>query len=200
VIIMAIKKRKHPKFLRPNYGRSSRSRIKIAWRRPRGIDNKKRLKIKYMGASPSIGYRQPNAIRYFHPKGKPEVLVQTPAGREGLKDGVSRIAGGVGRLKRAAIEKLAAAKGLHVLFIKKYPEKVKRVKKDKSKKAEPEKKVAPAPAAEAKMSPAGDKSPAAQAKKEAAPAANPTAQSSAKLASQAVSHSHSSQKSHEKNI
>ena len=59
---MAVK-RKHPKFLRPNFGRSSRSRIKKAWRRQRGIDNKKRLKIAYMGASPSIGYGQPSEIR-----------------------------------------------------------------------------------------------------------------------------------------
>ena len=184
---MAIKKRKHPKFLRPNYGRSSRSRIKLAWRRPRGIDNKKRLKIKYMGASPSIGYRQPNAIRYFHPKGKPEVLVQTPADLEGLKDVVIRIAGGVGRLKRAAIEKLAASKGLHVVFIKKYAEKVKRVKKDKSRKAEPEKKPA-APAAKPEE------------KKETAQG-SPTAQSSAKVSSQAVSQAQQSQQHrHDKQI
>lgn len=197
---MAIKKRKHPKFLRPNYGRSSRSRIKLAWRRPRGIDNKKRLKIKYMGASPSIGYRQPNAIRYFHPKGKPEVLVQAPADLEGLKGVVIRIAGGVGRLKRAAIEKLAASKGLHVVFIKKYPAKVKRVKKDKSRKAEPEKKPAASAATEVKMSPAGDKSPAGQTKKEASQG-SPTAQSSAKVSSQAVSQAQQSQQHrHDKQI
>ncbi|GEM_PF-232397 len=201
---MAIKKRKHPKFLRPNYGRSSRSRIKKNWRRPRGIDNKKRLKIKYMGASPSIGYGQPAAIRGFHPRGKPEVLVQTPADLEGLKDVVIRIAGGVGRLKRAAIEKLAASKGLHVLFVKKYPEKVKRVKKDKSRKSVP------------KVLPDGNKSPAEQAKpdekkpadeKKSEPAeekkdvGSPTVRSSAKLSSQAASQSQSAQQHrHDKQI
>jgi len=182
---MAIKKRKHPKFLRPNYGRSSRSRIKLAWRRPRGIDNKKRLKIKYMGASPSIGYRQPRAIRHFHPKGMPEVLVQAPADLEGLNGVVIRIAAGVGRLKRAAIEKLAASKGLHVVFIKKYPAKVKRVKKDKSRKAEPDKKPA---------------APAAEVKKEA-PQGSPAVQSSAKTSSQAVSQAQQSQQHrHDKQI
>ena len=112
---MAIKKRKHPKFLRPNYGRSSRSRIKIAWRRPRGIDNKKRQKIAYMGASPSIGYGQPAKIKYFHPAGKREKLVQTPAELVGLKDIFIRIAGSVGRKKREVIEKLAKEAGLRVL-------------------------------------------------------------------------------------
>jgi len=190
---MSIKKRKHPKFLRPNYGRSSRSRIKIAWRRPRGIDNKKRLKIKYMGASPSIGYRQPKAIRYFHPQGMPEVLVQTPADLEGLKDVVVRIAGGVGRLKRAAIEKLAASKGLHVAFVKKYAAKVKRVEKKDRQKAK-----AAAKSEDKKPVAAEKKAEAAEAKKEAQ--GSPTVQSASKLSSEASMHSHQQQKSHEKNI
>jgi large subunit ribosomal protein L32e len=174
VVFMSIKKRTHPKFLRPNYGRSSRSRIKLAWRRPRGIDNKKRLKIKYMGASPSIGYRQPRAIRYFHPKGLPEVLVQAPGDLLGLKDVVIRIAGGVGRQKREAIEKLASSMGLHVLFVKKYPEKQKRVeKKDRKKQAAKEEKKA-----------ADGKSPDEQPKKESA--GSPTVQTSDKPSSQAA--------------
>jgi large subunit ribosomal protein L32e len=185
---MSIKKRTHPKFLRPNYGRSSRSRIKIAWRRPRGIDNKKRLKIKYMGASPSIGYRQPRAIRYFHPKGLPEKLVQTPADLEGLKDVVIRIAGSVGRLKRAAIEKLAASMKLHVVYIKKYPAKVKRVEKKDRKKA------AAKPVEQVKKP--------AEEEKKAATQGSPTVQSSDKLSSQAVSQSQQAQQQrhNEKNI
>jgi large subunit ribosomal protein L32e len=193
MIIMAIKKRKHPKFLRPNYGRSSRSRIKLAWRRPRGIDNKKRLKIKYMGASPSIGYRQPNAIRYHHPKGLPEVLVQTPADLAGLKNVVIRIAGSVGRLKRAAIEQLAAKMGLHVVFIKKYAAKVKRIeKKDRKKAREAAKK---GEGEKKKEAPAATE----QAKKEAQ--GSPTVQSSEKMSSQAVSQAQQSQQHrHDKQI
>jgi len=202
---MAIKKRKHPKFLRPNYGRSSRSRIKIAWRRPRGIDNKKRLKIKYMGESPSIGYRQPKAIRYNHPRGLPEVLVQTPADLAGLKNVVIRIAGSVGRLKRAAIEKLAASMKLHVVYIKKYAPFVKRIeKKDRKKAKEAAKKEDPS-----KKSPGGGKSPAEQAKKAPAAAeekkdatkASPTLESTGKMSSQAVSQAQQSQQQrHDKQI
>jgi large subunit ribosomal protein L32e len=112
---MAIKKRSHPKFLRPNYGRTKRSRVKLSWRRPRGIDNKKRLKLKYMGASPSIGYGQPSAIKHKHPQGKPEVLIQSPSEVKGLKDVVVRIASGVGKAKRQLIIKLCEAAGLHVV-------------------------------------------------------------------------------------
>ena len=187
---MAIKKRKHPQFLRPNYGRSSRSRIKIAWRRPRGIDNKKRLKIKYMGESPSIGYRQPKAIRYHHPKGLPEVLVQTPADLKGLKNVVIRIAGSVGRLKRAAIEKLAASMGLHVVYIKKYAPMVKRIeKKDRQKAKDAAKKEDPS-----------KKAPAAEEKKDATKA-SPTLESTGKMSSQAVSQAQQSQQHrHDKQI
>ncbi|MFA6907451.1 MAG: eL32 family ribosomal protein [Candidatus Micrarchaeia archaeon] len=190
---MATEKRKHPKFLRPNYGRSSRSRIKLAWRRPRGIDNKKRLKIKYMGESPSIGYRQPKAIRYHHPKGLPEVLVQTPADLEGLKNVVIRIAGSVGRLKRAAIEKLAGSMALHVVNVKKYAPFVKRIEKkdrlkakDAAKKEDPSKRQAPAAAAEEKKD---------------ATKASPTIESTGKMSSQAVSQAQQSQKQrHDKQI
>lgn len=115
MIFMAIKKRKHPQFLRPNYGRKSRSRIKRAWRRPRGIDNKKRLKIAYMGASPSIGYGQPSEIKHFHPAGMKELPAQSPADLANAKNVLIRIASGVGRKKRAVIEQAAKAAGLRVL-------------------------------------------------------------------------------------
>ncbi|MEM2138375.1 MAG: eL32 family ribosomal protein [Candidatus Anstonellaceae archaeon] len=135
-----MQKRTHPKFRRPNYGRSSRSRIKIAWRRPRGIDNKKRLKIKYMGASPSIGYGQPSEIKHNHPQGLPEMLVQTPAQLANLKDVVVRIAGGVGRKKREEIIKLAESMKLRVVNkAKKYAPKIIKEKKVETKKEEPKK-------------------------------------------------------------
>jgi large subunit ribosomal protein L32e len=113
--VILMEKRAHPKFLRPNYGRSSRSRIGRSWRRQRGIDNKKRLKIKYMGASPSIGYGQPSLLRGLHPIGLPEALVQSPSELAGLKGVAVRIASGVGTKKRQEIIRLAQAAGLRVL-------------------------------------------------------------------------------------
>ncbi|MCX8197153.1 MAG: 50S ribosomal protein L32e [Candidatus Micrarchaeota archaeon] len=110
-----VSKRKHPKFRRPNFGRTKRSRISLSWRRPRGIDNKKREKIAYMGASPSIGYGQPKEIKHRHPQGLPEILVQTPADLHGVSNVVVRIASGVGAIKRAAIQSMAAKLGLKVV-------------------------------------------------------------------------------------
>lgn len=110
-----IKKKKHPKFLRPNYGRKSRERIGRSWRTCRGIDNKKRLKLKYMGASPSIGHRNAKSTRHLHPTGLPEVLVQNAKELEGKKGVVVRIAGSVGVKKRALIMKKAGELSLRVL-------------------------------------------------------------------------------------
>ncbi|MCX8198151.1 MAG: eL32 family ribosomal protein [Candidatus Micrarchaeota archaeon] len=135
-----VSKRKHPKFLRPNYGRSKRSRIKPNWRRPRGIDNKKRLKIKYMGASPSIGYGQPKAIKSIHPSGLPEVLVQSPSEVKGLKDVAVRIASGVGRKKREEIERLCQQANLKVLN-KKIPSKKSPAGKQEAEEGKQEQKI-----------------------------------------------------------
>ncbi len=163
-------KRTHPKFLRPNYGRSSRSRIKLAWRRPRGIDNKKRAKIKYMGCSPSIGYGQPSSIKHQHPKGLLEVIVQTPSEVKGLKEVVVRIAGGVGRVKREAIIKLCEAAKIHVVNkAKLYP----------AKKPKAEKK------GEAKAAPKADAPKAAPAQVAKAPEANAPSQAAAAPAAKA---------------
>ncbi|MEM0106653.1 MAG: eL32 family ribosomal protein, partial [Candidatus Micrarchaeaceae archaeon] len=59
---MAVKKL-HPKFLVPNVYAKNRSRVKDRWRKQRGIDNKKRIKKAFMGAEPTIGYRNPSSIR-----------------------------------------------------------------------------------------------------------------------------------------
>jgi len=152
-----VSKRHHPKFRRPNYGRTSRSRIKIAWRRPRGIDNKKAFKLKYMGCSPSIGYGQPSEIKYKHPQGLHELLVQSPVDLKGVKDVVVRIASGVGAVKREAIQKLAEQMKLRILnprkFVPKVPKPKKGDKKSEEKKEEAKKeqpKVAPAKTEEKK--------------------------------------------------
>jgi len=116
------KKKKHPQFLRPNYGRKSRFRIGVAWRRPRGIDNKKRIKLAYMGASPNIGYGKPASVRHTHPSGKKEVRVEnasqlalvTGAGAAASKFAV-RIAAGVGKKKKRELVASAQKAGLTVL-------------------------------------------------------------------------------------
>lgn len=112
-----MQKRKHPRFQQQNYGRKGRARVKDAWRKPRGIDNKKRLKRASAGAEPNIGWRNPRPLRGLHPSGLREVLVASMSALRGL-DGklhAVRIAAGVGEKKRAALRAAAKQLGLKVL-------------------------------------------------------------------------------------
>ncbi len=110
-----VSKKKHPRFQRPNYGRTKRSRVKDNWRRPRGIDNKQREKYNYMGKLPSIGYKNPKVLRGKHPSGLDEVIVFRPAEIAGLKNVVVRIASAVGAKKAALIIKACEGAKIRVL-------------------------------------------------------------------------------------
>ncbi|MEM4589756.1 MAG: eL32 family ribosomal protein [Candidatus Micrarchaeia archaeon] len=107
--------RKHPKFLPPNYGR--KKRVKLRWRKPRGIDNKKRIGKKIMGASPNVGWRSARDDRDFHPSGFKEILVRSLKDMDGITEkGVAiRIAAAVGAKKRELIIKKAKEMNIHVL-------------------------------------------------------------------------------------
>ncbi len=112
---MPIKKRKKPRFNVPNYG--FMKSVKKRWRRPRGVDNKKRIRKKFAGASPRIGYRNPKLLRYVHPKGKKEMLVNNTFDLNTAKDNdmFVRIAAQVGGKKRATIIEKAKLLGLTIL-------------------------------------------------------------------------------------
>lgn len=118
---MAQKKSK-PAFNVPNAG--FKKRVKHRWRKPRGIDSKKRVRFAYAGACPRVGYKNAPEVRGMHPSGKFEVLVHnvaelkaisgsaSPVSKPGTGNGkqqfAARIASGVGKRKRAELEKLAA--------------------------------------------------------------------------------------------
>jgi len=58
---------KRPKFVRQESWRYVR--VSPSWRKPRGIDNKMRVKLKGYPKLPSIGYRNPKLVRGLHPTG-----------------------------------------------------------------------------------------------------------------------------------
>lgn len=77
VIVLALKKKTHPKFSVPNFGAKNRKRVKDSWRKQRGIDNKKRIKKDFMGAEPTIGYRNPESLRGVRPSGNRLMVVHS---------------------------------------------------------------------------------------------------------------------------
>jgi large subunit ribosomal protein L32e len=108
-------RKKKPKFNVPNLGFFKS--VKSRWRKPRGTHNKKRMKAKFTGAMPRIGYRTPEKARSVHPTGKKEVLVRNMAELEVLKDQkvLVRLAGALGERKRKLMAEKAKAMALPIV-------------------------------------------------------------------------------------
>ena len=111
-------KKPHPKFNVPNFGAKSRSRVKARWRKQRGIDSKKRIKKSFMGAEPTIGYRNPESLRGVRENGMRILLVHNTKQIEAaLAEGKTfdvTIGKSVSARKRVAITGFAKSKGLDV--------------------------------------------------------------------------------------
>jgi len=121
-------KKKKPAFVRQESWRYIR--LKENWRKPKGIDNKMRKKVKGWPATVSVGYRGPTAARGLHPSGYKEVLVYNTADLKEIdpKTQAIRIAHTVGKRKRARILVEARKKKITILNLKEAKEEVKEEK------------------------------------------------------------------------
>ena len=113
--VRARAKSKKPKFVRAESWKYDR--FSVSWRRPRGLDNKIRRKIKGWPAGVSVGYKGPKIARGLHPSGYREVLVYNAQDVSKLESTTqaARIAHTVGKRKRALI--IAEAKKLNVKIL-----------------------------------------------------------------------------------
>jgi len=108
-------KNKKPKFVRAESWKYDR--FSLSWRKPRGLDNKIRRKIKGWPPGPSTGYKGPLSARFLHPSGYREVIVFNVADLSNIDINMqaARIAHTVGKRKRALI--IAEAKKLNIKIL-----------------------------------------------------------------------------------
>jgi large subunit ribosomal protein L32e len=116
----ALKLRARARNKKPNFVRAESwkyDRFSLSWRKPRGLDNKIRRKIKGWPAGPSMGYKGPKVARFLHPSGYREVIVFNVEGLSTIDTSTqaARIAHTVGKRKRALI--IAEAKNLNIKIL-----------------------------------------------------------------------------------
>jgi len=111
-------KKKKPLFVRRDA--RNKSRVPFKWRKPRGKHSPVRQKHLSRPKLVSIGYGSPKIIRYLHPSGLKEILVQNKKQLENIdpKNQGLIISKKIGNKKRIEILKLALEKKLPVINIK----------------------------------------------------------------------------------
>ena len=112
----AAQMKKQPKFRRQEWYRYYRL-ARSGWRKPKGMQSKQRLNMKYRTPMVRVGYGKIAAVRGLHPSGFEDVLVNQPSDLDGLdpERQAIRIGAGVGNRKRANIHDRADDLGLRVL-------------------------------------------------------------------------------------
>ena len=113
---MAAQMKKQPKFRRQEWYRYYRL-ARTGWRKPKGMQSKQRLNMKYRTPMVRVGYGKIAAVRGLHPSGFEDILVNQPSDLDGLdpERQAIRIGAGVGNRKRAHIHDRADDLGLRVL-------------------------------------------------------------------------------------
>ena len=150
---------KKPKFIRSESWRYSR--FSLSWRKPRGLDNKIRRKIKGWPPGPSMGYKGPKIARFLHPSGYREVMVFNVQGLSLIDPNTqaARLSHTVGKRKRALIIAEAKKLSIKILNLK--------VSKETEKKTEEAEGEAPEAEAEEQKVTKEEKKPKKETKKKA---------------------------------
>jgi large subunit ribosomal protein L32e len=108
-------KAKKPAFLQQ--GGQNLKRLKEAWRHPRGKHSKLREHKKHKGFMPQPGYGSPRSVRFLHPSGFQDIIVNNVSDLNNInpEKQACRIAASVGKKKRMEIMKKSNEMKIKVL-------------------------------------------------------------------------------------
>jgi len=113
---ISVKKKSKKKFTVPNTAGHKRMKsVKPRWRKPTGVDNKKRIRKAFAGKCPRVGNKNAEGVRGLHPLGLQELLVNNVKELEGAESVLVRVASKVGKRKKAEI--VAKAKELNLRIL-----------------------------------------------------------------------------------
>jgi large subunit ribosomal protein L32e len=146
----ALRLRERAKMKKPSFVRQESwkyFRLKENWRRPKGLDNKVRMRIKGWPPRVSAGYGGPKAARGLHPSGYEEVMIYNAEDLKRIdsKTQAARIAHTIGKRQRVKIITEARKKRITVLNareVKETVEKDKELTAEEARKEEEEEKTA----------------------------------------------------------
>ena len=131
----SITKEKKPDFIRQD---AALKRLRKKWKRPRGLDSKRRLRKDGHQRRPSRGYSSPNKVKGLTKEGLQEKIITTSYDLDNLKSNeIAVISRRLGAKKKLIILKKAIDKKIMVSninpeeFIKKQEEKIAEKKKKK---------------------------------------------------------------------
>src|SRR3989338_7584328 len=111
-------KSKKPDFIRQDIRK--KARLKIKWRKPRGLDSKIRRKLNGRAKPVSQGYRSPKNVRGLHKSGLQQSIIRTTKDMDkpSPKENCLVISSSLGKRKRVEILKKAKEENFQVVNIK----------------------------------------------------------------------------------
>lgn len=109
-------KKDKPEFYRRLYHEFAKLRNKARWRKPKGIDNPMRLRLKGYPPIVKIGYKNPESIRGLHPSGLFPVVIENPSQIEKLdpKKHIVYLSQKLGKKKKLDLVKVLKEKGFKI--------------------------------------------------------------------------------------